>query len=97
MFSLLVVSAALGQVTIDVSKITCNDYALDKVTDTRTVVLWLDGFYSGRRNNTVIDTHAVERNADKVMEYCRSNPDMVLMQGVETTLGGGNRAVGSKK
>jgi hypothetical protein len=56
----------------------------------------LDGFYSDRRNNTVIDTQAVERNAEKVDEYCRSNPDKALMQAVETTLGG-DRAVGSKK
>ena len=55
MFGLLVVSAALAQVTIDVSKITCDQYVLDQVTDFRTITAWLDGFYSGRRNNTVID------------------------------------------
>jgi len=57
----------------------------------------LDGFYSGRRNNTVIDVQALERIADKVEEYCRSHRDMALMQAVETTLGGGDRAAGSKK
>ena len=97
MFAMLVVSAALAQVTIDVSKITCNQYVLDQVTDFRTIVAWLDGFYSGRRNNTVVDTRAVERNADKVEEYCRSHRDMQLMQAVEATQGGGDRAVGSKK
>jgi len=34
---------------------------------------------------------------DKVEEYCRSHRDMALMRAVETTLGGGDRAVGSKK
>ncbi len=97
MFGLLVVSAAVAQVTIDVSKITCNQYVLDQVTDFRTIIAWLDGFYSGKRNNTVVDTRALERNADKVEEYCRSHRDMPLMQAVETTLGGGDRAVGSKK
>ena len=97
MFGLLVVSAALAQVTIDVSKITCDQYVLDQVTDFRTITAWLDGFYSGKRNNTVIDVHAVEQIADKVEEYCKSHRDMALMQAVETTLGGGDRAVGSKK
>ena len=97
MFALLVVSAALAQVTIDVSKVTCNDYIFDKVADIKSVVLWLDGFYSGRRNNTVIDVQALERIAGKVEDYCRSHRDMALMQAVETTLGGGDRAVGSKK
>ena len=97
MFALLVVSAPLAQVTIDVSKITCEQYVLDQVTDFRTITAWLHGFYSGRRNNTVIDVQALERIADKVEEYCRSHRDMALMQAVETTLGGGDRAVGSKK
>jgi len=97
MFGLFVASAAVAQVTIDVSKITCNQYVLDQVTDFRTIVAWLDGFYSGKRNNTVVDTRALERNADKVEDYCRSHPDMPLMQAIETTLGGGDRAVGSKK
>ena len=87
MFALLVVSAAPAQVTIDVSKITCDQYVLDKVTDFRTITAWLDGFYSGRRNNTVIDVQALERIAEKVEEYCRSHRDMALMQAVETTLG----------
>ena len=93
MFAPLVVSAAPAQVTIDVSKITCDQYVLDKVTDFRTITAWLHGFYSGRRN----DVQELERIADKVEEYCRSHRDMALMQAVETTLGGGDRAVGSKK
>ena len=92
MFGLLVVSAAVAQVSIDVSKITCNQYILDQVTDFRTINAWLDGFYSGKRNNTVVDTGALQRNADKVEEYCKSHRDMPLMQAVESTLG-----VGSKK
>ena len=87
MFALLVVSASPAQVTIDVSKITCDQYVLDKVTDFRTITAWLHGFYSGRRNNTVIDVQELERIADKVEEYCRSHRDMALMQAVETTLG----------
>ena len=97
MFAALVVSAALAQVTIDVSKITCDQYLFNKVADAKTVAVWLDGFYAGRRNNTVIDPLALERNADKVRGYCMENRDMALMQAVETTLGGGDRAVGSKK
>ena len=41
MFALLVVSAALAQVTIDVGKITCDQYVLDKA-DARTVAVWLN-------------------------------------------------------
>src|SRR6516164_3015400 len=97
MFALLVVLAAQAQVTIDVSKITCDQYMLDKVTDFRTIAVWLDGFYAGRRNNTVVDPAALQGNVAKVEKYCASNPGVALMRAVETTLGGGDRAVGSKK
>ena len=59
-FALLVVSVAQAQVTIDVSKITCEQYVLDQVIDFRTITAWLHGFYSGRRNNTVIDVQALD-------------------------------------
>ena len=69
MFALLVVSAALAQVTIDVGKITCDQYVLDKA-DARTVAVWLNGFYAGRLNKTVVDTQQLERDAARVAQYC---------------------------
>ena len=79
MFALLVVSAALAQVTIDVGKITCDQYVLDKA-DARTVAVWLNGFYAGRLNKTVVDTQQLERDAARVAQYCMSHRDMVVMQ-----------------
>jgi len=82
MFAMLVVSAALAQVTIDVSKITCDQYVLDKA-DARTVAVWLNGFYAGRLNTTVVDTQQLERDAARVAQYCMSHRDMVVMQAFE--------------
>ena len=82
MFALLVVSAALAQVTIDVGKITCDQYVLDKA-DARTVAVWLNGFYAGRLNTTVVDTQQLERDAARVAQYCMSHRDMVVMQAFE--------------
>ena len=82
MFALLVVSTALAQVTIDVGKITCDQYVLDKA-DARTVAVWLNGFYAGRLNKTVVDTQQLERDAARVAQYCMSHRDMVVMQAFE--------------
>jgi acid stress chaperone HdeB len=87
MFAVLAVSVAQAQVTLDVSKITCDQYLSHKVSNPRTIGAWLSGFYAGKRNNPVVDTVALERNADKVSEYCDANRNMTLMQAVETTLG----------
>ena len=85
--SLVVATAAQAQVTIDVSQITCRQFLLDKVAPTKSIALWLSGYYNGKRGNTVIDAGATERNADKVEDYCRLNLDITVMQAVEKVFG----------
>jgi len=81
---LLMVAPARAQVTVDVSKITCEQFVLWKVTDPDKIVFWLSGYYNGKRGNTVIDTRSFEENANKVKEYCRANFKATVMQAVET-------------
>jgi hypothetical protein len=47
--TLLSTSLALGQVSIDVSKITCDQFAQGKVGLPRTTAIWLNGYYHGKR------------------------------------------------
>jgi HdeA/HdeB family len=47
-------SPAGAQVTIDVSKITCEQYILYTVANPHDIAVWLSGYYNGKRNNTVI-------------------------------------------
>lgn len=84
---LLGASGAQAQVTVDVSKISCEQFLIDKVAPTKSIVLWLSGYYNGKRNNTVIDPGALEKNADKVEDYCRLNLTTNVMDAVKATLG----------
>ncbi len=54
--SVVAVLPAHAQVTIDVSKITCEQYILYSVADPKDIAMWLSGYYNAKRNNTVIDT-----------------------------------------
>jgi acid stress chaperone HdeB len=89
LLAILLVSAAQAQVTIDMSKITCEQFLQNKVAHTRTIAIWLNGFHAGKQNNPVVDSQALERNAERVSRYCGSNRKVALMQAVETTLGAG--------
>ena len=89
LLAIFVVSGAQAQVTIDVSKITCDQFLQHKVGNPRFIAVWLSGFHAGKRNNPVVDIQTMESNADRVSAYCDSNRKMVLMQAVETTLGPG--------
>src|SRR4051794_25941954 len=79
--------AAQAQVTIDMAKITCEQYLLFQVADPQHIAIWIHGFYSGKRNTTILDVQALKANADKVRDYCRSNIKNTVMQGVETLFG----------
>ena len=82
-------SCATGQaqVTIDVSKITCDQLTLMKITDPDNIAIWLSGYYHGRRNDTILDTQQFKASADKIKTYCRLKPEAMVMQAVETVLG----------
>ncbi|MBR1086585.1 hypothetical protein JQ621_03760 [Bradyrhizobium manausense] len=79
---ILMVAQADAQVTIDVSKITCDQYLTQRITHTRTVNVWLAGFYAGRQNNPVVDVQAVERNGNKLSRFCETHRDMPLMDAI---------------
>ena len=87
--AVLVSAAAHAQVTVDIAKITCKQFLLDSVAPTKSVALWLSGYYNGKHGNTVIDPAAMQKNADKVEDYCRMNLDMTVMNAVEAALGVG--------
>jgi acid stress chaperone HdeB len=85
--ALFTVSTAQAQVLIDVSKITCEQFILWKVTDPDKIALWLSGYYNGKRGNTIIDTKSLEENENRVKDYCRANNlKPTVMQAVEALM-----------
>jgi len=76
-----------AQVTVDVAKITCEQYILYKITNPKNIAMWLSGYYHGKINNTVLDTGTLEKNADKLRDYCLTNPNTPVMQAAATALG----------
>ena len=75
-----------AQVAVDVAKITCKQFLLDTVAPTKSVTMWLSGYYHGKHGGTVVDFGALLREADKVEDYCRLNLDTPVMEAVEKAL-----------
>ena len=86
-FILIAVPLAYAQVTLDVSKLTCEQYLLYKVANPDNIALWLNGYYNGKKGNTIIEPERFKDNAKKVKEYCRLNLKVSVMQAAETVLG----------
>jgi hypothetical protein len=75
--------SANAQVSVDIAKITCDQFVLFQITDPRNIAIWISGYYNGKRNNTVIDTQVFGANFEKLKDYCRANSNLTVMQAVE--------------
>ena len=72
LFSAIAIAIALGaspaaqaQVTVDVAKMTCGQFATYKVTSPKNIAIWLNGYHHGVRGDTVVDTHLLDEDTKK--------------------------------
>src|SRR5262245_38413211 len=60
---ILAVFAALparAQVTVDVTKINCDQFVHHKISEPRLMAAWFSGYYNAKRNNRVLDLQTFE-------------------------------------
>jgi len=86
-FALGTAPAAQAQVMLDVSKVTCEQFAGYKITTPQNIAIWLNGYHSGKRSNTVIDMQKFMENTKALERYCIQNPQILVMNAAETVLG----------
>jgi hypothetical protein len=86
-FALIASWGARAQVTLDVAKITCGQFATYKIANPQHIAVWLSGYYHGTRGDTILDTQQLDEDTNKIQDYCIKNPDAALMQAVETIVG----------
>ena len=85
---MFVQTPAQAQVTVDVSKITCEQVLLEKLPWTEgEIELWLSGYYHGKRNDPIVEPEAVGKNKEKINRYCYEHRDATVMDAVKNVLG----------
>ena len=87
LFAFVQPTAPRAQVTVDVSKITCDQLLMEKPVPAKYVVLWLSGYYNGKRNNTIIEPETMDKNEEKVDFYCNLHRATTVMDAVKNVLG----------
>ena len=89
-FGLAASRFAQAQVTVDVTKINCDQFVHHKISEPRLIAAWLSGYYNAKRNNRVIDLEAFDDDMSKVKNYCsdEKNFKVPVMKAVEQVLGG---------
>ena len=73
-----------AQVTVDVVKITC-EQLLQAATPltSREILLWLSGYYHGKRDNTIIEPDAIKRDESKLNTYCFGHGETTVMDALK--------------
>ena len=84
LITLLATSSAHAQVSVEVSKITCDQYLTFSVASPRDINIWLSGYYHGKQGSTL----RLKEDADKLRAECGKNENLKLpvMQVIEKVL-----------
>jgi|SRR5579864_138546 len=82
----IVASACKSQMTMDISKLTCEQFVVMRVANPNYVAIWLNGYYNGKRGNTIIDVEQFKDNVKTVKRYCLYNNKGTVMEAVETLM-----------
>ena len=91
LIAFLAASSARAQVTVDVSKITCDQYLTFSVTDPKNIAIWLSGYYHGKQGSTLVQPEEFKDNVDKLKTACfeKANGRLPVMQVIQNSLGYG--------
>jgi acid stress chaperone HdeB len=80
-------SMACAQVTVDVSKITCDQFVKYEIADPKLIAIWISGYYQGLHKNPIVDKHQTLQTIDELEEYCFKHPNDLVMKEVGELLG----------
>ena len=59
-----------AQTTIDVAKITCEEFVTATTASPDNIAIWLSGYYHGKRGTTTIDVEQLKEQPRKILSYC---------------------------
>lgn len=89
--AIIAAPTAHAQVSIEIAKITCQQYLAFAVADPRDLNIWLSGYFHGQRGTTVLEPQALKQNAEKLKAAClrKDNSDLPVLQVIEKEQGRG--------
>ena len=69
--------------TIDMGKLACDELGRVYLDQFVFIDAWLSGYYHAKSNKTVVDLKQIAANTRKVLQFCKSNPTVTVMQAIE--------------
>jgi acid stress chaperone HdeB len=78
-----------AQTSIDATKITCDELIRGRAAAPRTIVAWISGYMSAKRDTALIDPLSVRNHARELERYCyqQKNFKVPVMKAMEELAG----------
>jgi acid stress chaperone HdeB len=79
---------ATAQVTIDIGKITCEQFISFSVTDPNNIAIWLSGYRHGQHTDTIVRPQEFKEDIARLKSACflRENSKLRVVQVAEKVL-----------
>ena len=74
---------AKAQVMIEMSEITCKQFSEYDPETEAFISNWMRGYFSAKKNLSVVESRYVKRNTGKILRYCKKMPKSPLMDAVQ--------------
>jgi acid stress chaperone HdeB len=84
---MLACPAFATETTIDMSKLTCDQFTKYSDADKGTVMMWLEGYYTEEDEDAVIDFGKMAGHLAQLMVYCAANPTTDIITASDGVMG----------
>lgn len=74
---------ASAQVNLDMNKITCGDWLGYDPAAQNFVRFFMSGYYNASRGSNVLDYNRLQRNSQKVVDYCKKHRSETLPTAIQ--------------
>lgn len=88
LIGILAMPCAHAQVTVEIAKITCQQYLAFSIADPRDINIWLSGYYHGKRGSTALEPQLIKQSAEKLKAEClrQDNSGLPVLQVIEKAM-----------
>ncbi len=74
---------ASAEEPVDMSKLSCEDFLKGDESKIGMMLMWIDGYMSGKSDNTMMDNAWMQKLGTHMGKYCASNPKKTIMDAIE--------------
>jgi hypothetical protein len=76
-----------AQIAVNMSLLTCGQYLAMSPDQSRIYAAWMSGWFNQKMGTTYVNLEAYERNVENVKAWCGTNPNELVMTGLQRATG----------